>query len=201
MSGERRARSKEKNKPTRTKLFALCSMLHAPCSMLQALRSMLFASPYPLEPPMQPITHIHDGMTRRGYVTERKFQHPAVRFTYRPMLIQNRAVLFRQISECKDPRKEQEYAARCIAAQVGEWDLIDDFGKSVPLTSAAVLRLEPNLFNRLFEIVTGTRVTEEDPQWTDDERRERDEQELERALSGCGPVEEAEAQVKNSAAG
>lgn len=126
---------------------------------------------------------IHDGMTRRGYISESKHQYPAVRFTYRPMLVQNRAVVFRQIADCKDPRKEQELAARVIAAQVQEWDITSDNGGAVPVDDKAALRLEPNLFGRLFEIVTGSRVTDEDPAWVDDDREQRERDELAAALS------------------
>ena len=58
--------------------------------------------------------YIHDGYTRSAYVAPRTRLYPAVRFLYRPMLAQGRAIVSRAIIDTKDVAKAEEIAA-CVA--------------------------------------------------------------------------------------
>ncbi len=138
---------------------------------------------------LQPTAYLTDGYTRAGYVAERKHLHPAVRFTYRPMLRQNRSVVFKRIRDDSNPRALDVVYARTIAGQIVAWDLALPDGAPVPLAAEHILRLEPNLFEKLFNIVTGICVTDEDPRWTQSERSDFDAQ-LDATLAGTDLLEE-----------
>ncbi len=115
--------------------------------------------------------YIHDGYTMRGYVRGESRLHPSVRFTYRPLLTQDRAVVVRQISLARDPRQEERIAAQAIYGQLLDWDVVkvvDSSAQSVPLEVDELLRLQPRLFNRLLRIVLGDEACDEDPLLCDD---------------------------------
>lgn len=142
--------------------------------------------------------YIHDGYTVPGYIAASPRLHPALRFTFRPVLSQNRAVIFRRIANANDPRREESLAAQAIAAQLLDWDLRDHKGEAVAIEASQILRLQPRLMNRLFRIVMGDEAGDEDPLLTDDARDQDAESELAAALAGCTPEE---ADAKNSSAG
>ncbi len=115
--------------------------------------------------------YIHDGYTMPGYVRGESRLHPSVRFTYRPLLTQDRAVVVRQISLARDPRQEERIAAQAIYGQLLDWDVVkvvDSSAQSVPLEVDELLRLQPRLFNRLLRIVLGDEACDEDPLLRDD---------------------------------
>lgn len=142
--------------------------------------------------------YIHDGYTVAGYIQEAPRLYPAVRFTYRPVLAQNRAVVFREIQRANDPRKEETIAAEAVKAQVQEWDIIDHEGRAVGIAASNILRLQPQLFSRMFRMVMGDAAPDEDPLIADDERNEDSERSLAAAFAGEGPET---ADAKNSGTG
>lgn len=148
----------------------------------------------------QPLGFIHDGYTRQGYIAARKRLHPALRFTYRPMLSQNRAVIFHQMAAMEADEAER-LAAEAVKAQLVSWDLKDHEDRTVEISVPNLLRVEPNLAVRLFQIVTGRDVSDEDPAWAERQKDHRHRQRLARALAGATPESEEEAEVGNSAAG
>lgn len=136
-----------------------------------------------------PLGYIHDGYTADGFIAESPRLHPSLRFTYRPMLAQNRTVVFREIAKCTDPRKEETLAAQTIKSQVLSWDLVDENGKAVDLTVSNILRVQPRLLSRLFDVVTGTQASDEDPQRSSDENAKQAEDQLAAAFAGKSPEE------------
>ena len=142
--------------------------------------------------------YIHDGYTMAGYIAAAPRLYPALRFTFRPILSQNRAVVFRQIASANDPRREESLAAQAVKAQLVDWDLQDHKGEVVPIDVPSILRMQPRLMNRLFRIVMGDEAGDEDPHLSDDQRSDAAEAELAAALAGNSPEEAA---VKNSSAG
>ncbi|MEQ8788877.1 MAG: hypothetical protein RIC55_21375 [Pirellulaceae bacterium] len=142
--------------------------------------------------------YIHDGYTMHGYITAVPRLHPALRFTFRPVLSQNRAVIFRQIATADDPRREESLAAQAVKAQVIAWNLVNHHGGSVPLEVSHILRMQPQLFNRLFRIVMGDEAGDEDPSIADEVRNRDVEADLAAALAGETPEE---ADSKNSPTG
>lgn len=138
--------------------------------------------------------YIHDGYTVDGYIAEVKRLHPHLRFTFRPMLIQERAVIIREIQKMDNPVKEETTAAQAISKRVTVWDLKDGGGKVVELTTSKILRAHPALFSRLFQIVLGTVESDEDPEIAEADRNEQADRDLKAALAGDLP---SEADVKN----
>lgn len=143
---------------------------------------------------MSEVSYIHDGYTEAGYIEAEPNLYPACRFVFRPMLQQNRAVIFDRITK-SDPRKQEMLAAQAIVAQVSVWDIkmaksmTDGELLTVPLTPASVLRLKPSLANRLYRIVTGLAAYDDDPEATDAERDARAAEDEAAALAGKGPEE------------
>ncbi|ANS03308.1 hypothetical protein [uncultured Mediterranean phage uvDeep-CGR2-KM19-C37] len=143
------------------------------------------------------LAYIHDGYTLKGYIAATPRLHPALRFDYRPMLTQNRSVIYRQIEQTQDARKEESIAAATVRSQLVSWDMVDHEGTSVPLEVPHILRSQPMLFQRLFRIVTGSSPSDEDPESHADEQAEDAEQSLHDALAGTTPEEHEAAAVKN----
>jgi len=142
--------------------------------------------------------YIHDGYTRRGYIAEVRLLHEALRFTYRPMLQQDRSVVMGAITQTKDLRKAESISAEIIKSQLAEWDLHDHESSAVPLEVPNILRIQPSLFDRLLRIVLGGDGGDEDPDAGGSEQAEDAGQQLAAALAGTTPEELTE---KNSGKG
>ena len=136
--------------------------------------------------------YIHDGYTISGYIKEEKRLYPSLRFTFRPLLAADRAIIFRTIARADDPRKEETIAADTIRGHLVDWTLKDEKGKLVEIKTKHILRVQPRLLTRLFQVITGDIPSDEDPDAISSERDASAEQELKAALSGQQP-EEAEA--------
>lgn len=132
--------------------------------------------------------YIHDGYTVPGYIQGVPRLYPSLRFEYRPMLTQARTVVYRKIQTLNDPNKEEEIAAKAIKAQVANWDLKDEKEVGVPLEIEHILRVQPTLFRRIFEIVAGSAAPDQLP-FTEDVAvgTKASEAQLEAALAGQAP--------------
>lgn len=137
---------------------------------------------------------IEDGYTRRAFIASVKGQHGELEVTYRPMLAEERDNLFSSL-ERKQPREQVRTIAGVLAAQVTWWSAQGKEGM-VPISAENVRRLQPSLFNKLYNLVNGSRPTDAFPDGSmpDEEDDFRDD------LQGIvGPVRE-ERQEKNSGA-
>jgi len=143
--------------------------------------------------------YIHDGYTRHGYIKAKERLHPALRFEYRPVMVQNRTVAFKRIEQAGDPRREEQIAAKTIQIHLECWDLLDHEGKTVPSHVDHILRVEPNLFQKLFGVIMGSLVSDEDPGLgdADSQKKLNDEDELAFALSGRMPGDRQQETEKN----
>lgn len=113
---------------------------------------------------------IHDGYTKRGYIKANPGFHPAIRFVWRPALIQARSEWFAKLAQQTDAKAKDATVARFIASRLVSWDLTDEKGNAVVLDGKTpgqraeiVLRMEPNLFDRLFAIVASQQPSDIDP--------------------------------------
>ncbi len=147
---------------------------------------------------MAETAYIHDGYTRDGYIAAREGLHPAVRFKYRPVMPQDRAVIFRKIQVADDPRRGEEISAAAVVQSIEEWDIRKQDGSLVKLATSQALRLVPSVIDRLFLIVMGSSGTDSDPEASIEDRAERADSDLEAALAGTTPEELEE---KNSGPG
>lgn len=152
----------------------------------------------------QPVTTgwITDGFTRSAYVRERKHQHPAVRFVYRPPLTKERAILRHEAQNCK-PDEAEELAARTVCKYVKRWDLRDHQDKPAGLTVHNLLNhVDPDIFAAIANIVLGFRTTDIDPEWTDEATEDARRRNLELVFGKEDAVEMLEMeQGGNSPAG
>lgn len=127
--------------------------------------------------------YIHDGYTRTGYVAEVPRLHPAIRFTYRPMLAVHRATAFNAI-RAATAEKSEEVVSKAIVGHVVEWDVVDSKGGPVDLTVANAQRLLPPVRAALLNIITGDGPSDRDPEASEEEVDAEGERLLEAALSG-----------------
>ena len=143
------------------------------------------------------LAYIHDGYTINGYIAAVPRLHPEMRFVYRPMLVQNRSVIFREIRLATDARKTESIAAAAIKSQLVSWDVVDHQGSAVTIEVPHALRLQQALFQKLFSIVTGDVPSDEDPLIQAGEQAEATDQDLRDAFAGTTPEEHEAAAVKN----
>ena len=131
-----------------------------------------------------------DGWTFRGFIEAVPNLNPDIRFTYRPCVPEERSDIVEKLAD-KPAKIQDQLLARALAARIKSWDIKDQTGALAPVTADFMRRLQFPLFDRLTGIVIyGNRISDTDPQWTDDERRDEDEAELEAALTGT-PVTDA----------
>ena len=141
--------------------------------------------------------YFHDGYTQCGFVAAAPRVHGALRFTFRPALVEERS----QLSDAARQLKSHLYdrhAAAFTAQKIVEWDLVDARGVAVPVSGEALLRLQPDLFVKLHKIVAGWLVSDIDPAWPWTRQERVLDDELEAAVAGrtIGDVRE-ERDAKN----
>lgn len=143
--------------------------------------------------------YIHDGYTIDGYIAASRGLCPDLRFRYRPVLSQDRAVIQAEIEKA-DPRKQESLAAQVIANRVESWDLQKPKAlnstetESIPLECSEILRIAPAVATTIYNILMGRSVCDEDPRVYEEDRNEATEQELQAAIEGTTPEAHA---VKN----
>lgn len=108
-----------------------------------------------------------DGWTMDGYLEGVDHQVPEMRFTYRPLISEERSA-FVDAQKGKPGAKQDQEIAKKLAERIKSWDLKDQAGEPLPITVANVRRLLFPTFNRLSGIVVfGTQVCDPDPRWDD----------------------------------
>ena len=144
----------------------------------------------------------NDGYSEKGFVHGQTNIHNDFRFTFRPMLAEERAVLLSDRFK-KLPEDEQEKKlAAAVASRVSDWSLVDAKGMPVPVSEAVCRRLKPALFNRVFWIIAGTDAGDVDPELAEAERHAAADVLMESAISGKAPGDvRLERDEKNSGAG
>ena len=131
--------------------------------------------------------YIHDGYTKTAYIGAMEGIHPSLRFKYRAMLSQDRAVIMSHLSNYNDPRREQSLSAATISQYVVSWDMTKQDGSAVDLGADEVLRVNPTLSSRVWAILLGADAPDADPDATEVEDASDAEAELEAALKGTTP--------------
>lgn len=109
--------------------------------------------------------YIPDGYTRPGYIQAVPRLYDSLRFEYRPSRRITRAKHFRDLDKVKnDDDKSERVACDFIASRLVSWDAKNEEGESIPLSSATLGDLEPVLFERLYTIILGNAIPDEDPE-------------------------------------
>jgi hypothetical protein len=138
---------------------------------------------------MSETSYIDDGYTVDGYLAAAYRLFPAIRFTYRPVMVGPRAVIARKMAEENDAAKAQAIAAEVLKKHVQKWDLKRRNGELVPLETSHILRMQPSLFNLLFRVVMGELACDEDPEAAQGAGADVTDRALAAALEGCSPEE------------
>lgn len=126
--------------------------------------------------------YFHDGYSQDGYVAGVPLVHGALRFTYRPAMVEERSQLTDAARRLKSHLYDR-HAAAFTAEKIIAWDLTDR-DRDVPVSAEALLRLQPELFVKLHRIVAGWLASDVDPSWPAEVRDGALEVELAAALEG-----------------
>jgi len=111
---------------------------------------------------------ITDGYEAKAYIAERRGLHPAVRLKFRPMIWEEREALAGHLGT-KSEADFAKIASDRIAKRIKSWDLTADSDKPeerkpLEITAFNVRTRQPELFWRLYLIVTGRDGGDVDPQ-------------------------------------
>lgn len=146
------------------------------------------------------LDYIPDGYTEQAYIAELPRIHGEVRFTFRPMLTEERAIVFGRKSKELDPRKFEQQCAAELAARINHWSLANGSAdQPLPINRETLLKLKPALFQRLVNIVAGLDASDVDPTWPSDQKAEAADAEIEATILGTLPgIALQESKEKNS---
>jgi predicted butyrate kinase (DUF1464 family) len=120
----------------------------------------------------QALAWLPDGHTFEGYLSALPRMYPAVRFSYRQIGNGERAEIRSRIAKAANPTEGEKVCARAIAKHVLAWDVRDAEGETVAIEADNVMRLQPILFARLFNVVMGVQPCDRDPNASDEENDE-----------------------------
>ncbi len=109
-------------------------------------------------------SYFHDGYTQSGFIAAVPRMHGALRFTYRPALVEERSQLSEVARQLK-PHLYDRHAAAFTAQKIVSWSLVDAHEAAVPVSGESLLRLQPDLFIKLHKIVSGWIPSDIDPAW------------------------------------
>jgi hypothetical protein len=115
--------------------------------------------------------YISDGYTEEGYIAEQPGMNGELRFTFRPFLIDERAVITNGAEKLDVAMRERKYAA-AVASKLKSWTLLDGGGKLVEITPETVAHVNPPVLVRLTDIVMKMRPSDIDPRWGDKTKSE-----------------------------
>jgi hypothetical protein len=127
--------------------------------------------------------YFHDGYSQSGYVAAVPLMHGSLRFTYRPAMVEERSQLTDAARQLKSHLYDR-HAAVFTAQKIVLWDLTDQRGREVPISAAALLRMQPELFVKLHRIVMGWIASDVDPDWPQETQERALDLEIESALAG-----------------
>ncbi len=142
---------------------------------------------------------IRDGYTEHGYIREEERLYLALRFEYRPMTHAERDAVATSILG-KSPSQVSEMFCKAVASHLTKWDAVED-AKVLPIDIETLGMIRPAMFDRLYNIISGTKCGDFDPDAPASPQETMDPA-LESALHGkpVGLVKEEQAE-KNSVKG
>jgi hypothetical protein len=142
-------------------------------------------------------SYFDDGYTTPGFVAPVARLHRGLRFTFRPALIEERSQLNDAARQLAGPLYDRHVAA-FAADKLVTWELMDREQQPVPIATASLLRLHPDVFVKLSRIVLGWTASDVDPTWTAETHERVEDEALAAALTGHSIGEAREEQdVKN----
>lgn len=114
---------------------------------------------------MHELAMISDSSNLPGYIERREGLHPALRFRFRPATLAERVEALN--ADLGPALAEPRGVALLLARKLLDWELPE--GGTLPeLLPDNILRLHPELFQRLSRIVLGYQASDPDPAWPED---------------------------------
>jgi hypothetical protein len=129
-------------------------------------------------------TFIADGYTQPGYIQPVDRLHDAMRFRFRPVLIEERSRLSDLATTVSSAGYLRQMAA-LLAEKLVTWDVTDHLGNEVEVSAANLLRLQPELLLKLERIVLGVLPSDVDPRWSAEQINRLTDEEFVAATAGC----------------
>lgn len=111
----------------------------------------------------------NDGYTEPGYLAPVPGKSLELRFTFRPLLAEERRGLLETMEKMKGGQ-EAVKVAEVLAEQIKTWDVKDAKGGDVPINVTIMRRVKPSVLWALWGIVAGSDASDLDPQWSDAEK-------------------------------
>lgn len=109
-----------------------------------------------------------DGYTQSSYIAAVPRLHDELRFAYRPVLIEERNELA-ALAQGPSRTSYARHAAALIAERLIEWNLRDAAADPLEVTATNILRLHPQLFQKLLDVVLGLSPSDIDPTWSEEQ--------------------------------
>lgn len=117
----------------------------------------------------------NDQFTEQGFVKAFPQAFDSnVRFRFRPLSV----VDVGHLNDLSGRMDQPAFDAKCASmmeSQIVEWDVAHSDGTKADITAENILRLKPVLFNILYGIVSGQRPSDLDPEWSQEEKGERND--------------------------
>lgn len=110
--------------------------------------------------------YIPDGYTEPGYIADRRGIHESCRFKYRRMLHGQRVTL---ANSAANPQAFVKAMYVALEKHLAEWDVVkwnpNDATKleTLPINALNIASLAPQLIERLYNIVAGYDLSDDDP--------------------------------------
>jgi len=127
--------------------------------------------------------YFHDGYTQSAYIAAVPRLHGALRFTYRPALVEERSQLHDAAGRLNSHLLDC-HVGQFLAQKIVDWDLVDAHRQPVAPSAEAVLRIQPELFVKLIPIILGTTASDIDPAWPPETRDRLLDEQAEAAAAG-----------------
>lgn len=109
---------------------------------------------------------IADGYEKQCYIAGVDRLHPEMRLTIRQMLQVDRGKYNKELAKTTGEAVEHE-AAKLVQSRLISWDLMNGDGKVAPIRVEWILKLQPMLFSRIYDIVLGHDGGDPDPKAVD----------------------------------
>lgn len=108
---------------------------------------------------------IRDGLTQDGYIAEVERLHPAMAFTFRPMLPEQveEWEAHRDQHYLTKPKETRARLGKLLSQQIASWDAVDANGDAVPVSEQTCRSLRPTLQHKLYLIVACLAASEVQP--------------------------------------
>lgn len=137
--------------------------------------------------------YVTDDCQERGYIAEVPGIHGSIEFEYRPLLPEEQRGIA-DAAEKMNAKASTKIMADAMERKILSWDMVDERGAELPVTSEIIRRLKPSLFSRMYLVISSMRASDPKPGDEDAADKHKHEVTIDDILSGRS---EEESQAKN----